>query len=75
VRKILTPRELVRVRLPASLIARMSFLLWSEAHGRIPYGQVQEFIELAVREKVERAEQEIANGRSSDSIGLTETTV
>lgn len=42
----------LHLRLPAPLVGELTLLLWSDAHGRVPLGQMSDFIEIAIREKI-----------------------
>jgi hypothetical protein len=46
----------VHLRLPADLVGRIYLLLYSDAHGGVPYGALSQFYEIALREKLERVD-------------------
>jgi hypothetical protein len=54
--------------LPERLVARIHLHLFSELHGRVPYGRLREFIESAVEARLDDAQRKL-NGTDSPTEG------
>lgn len=57
------PTTEVKLHLPTPLVAQVSLLLWSDAHGRIPHGEISKYYERLARADLERIKGELDGRR------------